>query len=75
MYIVINRLVPSFPCRQNFNNNSRPTHDGDYNDGLLDVYGEGLNSDFRETPWKKPSPGGGRCGGGITKKVRGVPGI
>eukprot|EP00904_Undaria_pinnatifida_P004196 jgi/Undpi1/13778/HiC_scaffold_9.g03429.m1 len=28
-------------------------------DGLLDVYKEGLSSDFRQTPWKKPSKGVG----------------
>ena len=31
-------------------------------DGLLDVYKEGLSSDFRQTPWKKPSKGAGALG-------------
>lgn len=31
-------------------------HSGDDADELLDVYEEGLGWDFRQTPWKKPSP-------------------
>lgn len=47
---------PLRPCTQKSNGRLGVTLNGD-EDGLHDVYDEGLGSKFRETAWKKPSEG------------------
>lgn len=48
---------PPYPCTQKSNGRLDIAPSGD-EDGLHDVYDEGLGSKFRETAWKKPSQGG-----------------